>query len=125
MPTNYRKELLGVLKELRDELHYVGNRLSCIQASMDALVGPVDTIGAAFVNLAVEEKAELVTEYTSELEEDTLEYWKAMSEAPAPCEHNWRVAVIQGTNHDLWVCMRCGATSPGPTDNEALDPRGR
>jgi hypothetical protein len=49
--------------------------------------------------------------------------------APPAHVHDWWKAVLldKGTElptiHDFWMCPSCGATSPGPTDNEALDPR--
>ncbi|GAG70517.1 unnamed protein product [marine sediment metagenome] len=37
--------------------------------------------------------------------------------------HEWVEAVIKDRNNlTFWVCLRCGRTSPGPTDNVDLQP---
>ena len=40
------------------------------------------------------------------------------------CKHQWETATTTARKEVLtfWVCLRCGKVSPGPTDNEALDP---
>lgn len=38
--------------------------------------------------------------------------------------HEWYRAFVPARHDmDFWVCLRCGAVSPGPTDVEDLDPR--
>ena len=43
-------------------------------------------------------------------------------------KHEWEKAAttekkMDGHPIDFWICLGCGKVSPGPTDNEALDPR--
>ena len=38
--------------------------------------------------------------------------------------HEWEVAtVLDRRDLDFWICLSCAKVSPGPTDNEHLDPR--
>jgi len=37
--------------------------------------------------------------------------------------HDWhKAALIDKPYYDFWMCIHCGKTSPGPTDNDALRP---
>lgn len=46
-----------------------------------------------------------------------------MARDDRPHRHDWKKARMEEGPITFWICLSCKEVSPGPTDNENLDPR--